>query len=318
MSPDPRAQIILAAAYRPKAVRMWQMDVAQARHAFFKLCAAYGAPAEVLSSMTDKVLARPPALGGPLRLRVYRPLGAAPGEVLPAVLWIHGGGWTLGTLDDYDVLCRTLCNHSGAAVLALDYRLAPEHPYPAAVEDAQFALDWLAARTAELNIDPARIAIAGDSAGGNLAAVTAIATRDAGWPRLCAQVLAYPATDQLSQRPSHRQFADGFLLDEATIRWFQNHYLPDPELKADWQASPLWSPRLDGLPPALVLIAACDVLADDGRAYADALRAAGTEAWLDVLPGMIHGFLNLGRLLPDAGSSLARIGAWLREVFSRA
>jgi len=315
---DPRAEIILAAAYRPNAPRMWQMSVAQARHAFFKLCVAYGAAPEGVASSTDLELARPPQAGGPLRLREYRPAGVPTDTFLPAILWIHGGGWTLGTLEDYDVLCRALCNASGASLLALDYRLAPEHPYPAAVEDAQFALDWVAARSESLRIDPGRVAIAGDSAGGNLAAVTAIAARDAGWPRLCAQVLVYPAVDQLSQRPSHTAFADGFLLDEGTIRWFQGNYLPDSEHKTDWQASPLQAAWLGDLPESLVLIAECDVLADDGRAYVEALEAAGTLARLEVAPGMIHGFLNLGRLLPAAGASVALIGAWLRERFSRA
>ncbi len=312
---DPRAANLLAAAYRVGAPRTHEMSVAQARHAFRKLLAVYGTPAEAVAAVLDVSMPRPPAAGGALLARLFRPHGAPAAQRLPVLLWFHGGGWTLGDVASYDPLCRTLANASGVAVFSVNYRLAPEHPFPAAVEDACFALDWLAAHGAELGLDTLRIGIGGDSAGGNLAAVATLAARDANWPPIRLQCLVYPATDLTSTRASHAAYGEGFLLDEATVRWFLQGYLPDSE-PAQWRVSPLNAAWLGGLPPALLVTAACDPLTDDCIAYADALAQAGAAVERLHVPGMIHGFLALGKIFPQAGETIARIGIALETALA--
>lgn len=313
---DARAAAILAAAYRAGAPRMHELGVTQARHAFRKLFLAYGAAPEPVASVLDVPMPRPQAAGGLLFSRLFRPHCERGHHRLPVMLWLHGGGWTLGDVELYDPLCRAMANASGAAILSLDYRLAPEHPFPAAVEDAGFALDWLAARAGDLGLDAQRVAIGGDSAGGNLAAVTAIAARDAGWPHLQHLCLVYPATDMVSSRPSRAAFGDGYLLDETTIRWFLANYLPPGAEPCDPRVSPLNATWLGGLPPTLLVTAGCDPLTDDVRAFGEALRAAGVAVEGIDVAGMIHGFLPLGRAFPQATETVVRIGTALRTAFA--
>lgn len=253
-----------------------------------------------------------PGPGGKVPIRLYRPEGAT--GALPVTLYLHGGGWVIGDLEVFDALCRRLCLASGAAVASVDYRLAPEHRFPAAIEDAQAALAFLRDEAAALGIDPGRIAVGGDSAGGNLATVLALHDRGATRP-LAAQLLIYPATDMRADHPSVRENARGLMLEAETMEWFYGHYLGDDALRHDWRASPLLAEDLSGLPQALVLTAGFDPLRDEGRAYADALSAAGTAAQYVCFARQIHGFVSMTRITPEAETAIDLSGSFLRRAF---
>ena len=275
--------------------------------------AAYGAASEVLE-LPRAPLPRVQDFGiavregGVLGARLYAPsLGA-----LPLLLYLHGGGFTIGNLETHDSLCRQLALRSGAAVVALDYRLAPEHRFPVAVHDAWDALQWLAAHGASLQLDATRLAVGGDSAGGTLAAVCAILARDAGLP-LRQQLLITPGTAAHADTVSHRLFADGFLLDAAGIAWFFDHYI-DPARRTDWRFAPLLADDLEGVAPACVILAECDPLVDEGLAYADRLRAAGVRVHLELYRGLTHDFIKMGRVLPEAPAAQAIAGDALKEA----
>jgi acetyl esterase len=253
---------------------------------------------------------------GPVPLRLYRPRGVASGTPLPALVYYHGGGWVIGDLDTHDVVCRQLAEQSGIAVVSVDYRLAPEHKFPAAVDDAFAALAWAAGGGAAHGIDGRRLAVGGDSAGGNLAAVVSILARDQGGPAVSFQLLVYPVTDMASNAPSHTAFANGYLLTQDSMRWFIDHYLPSPKDASDWRASPRLAPSLQGLPPALVMTAGYDPLRDEGDEYARQLREAGNVVDHVCYGGMIHGFVGMGRLVATANRAIAHAGASLRQVFA--
>nr|WP_114912031.1 alpha/beta hydrolase [Acidibrevibacterium fodinaquatile] len=255
--------------------------------------------------------------GGAIPARLYRPLGSAPNATLPALIYFHGGGWVIGDLDTHDVVCRQIANGSGGAVVSVDYRLAPEHKFPAAVEDAIAATAWIAAHGATLGIDTARLAVGGDSAGGNLAAVVALDARDRDGPKLIQQTLIYPATESTMSHPSHERFAEGLLLTRPTMKWFLGHYLRGAEDLADWRVSPLRATSLADLPPALVLTAGYDPLCDEGEDYAARLAAAGVPVTRVRVEGMIHGFLTMGKLIPAANEAVAMIAAALKIAFAR-
>ena len=252
----------------------------------------------------------PSAEGTPLPARLY---ANAHDERLPVLLYLHGGGFTIGGLDTHDSLCRQIALHSGAAVLALDYRLAPEHRFPTAVDDAWAALRWLAAQAAALGLDGTRLAVGGDSAGATLAAVCAIHARDIGLP-LRLQLLITPGTTAHADTPSHRQFAHGYLLDGDDIAWFFDQYI-DYAQRTDWRFAPLEADALEGVAPACVVLAECDPLVDEGIAYADRLRAAGVPVALELYRGVTHDFIKLGRVLPEAEAAHAAIGAALQAAF---
>jgi acetyl esterase len=240
-------------------------------------------------------LALPAADGTPLKARLYAEAQAAD---LPVLLYLHGGGFTVGSLNTHDSLCRQLALRSGGAVLSLDYRLAPQHRFPTAVNDVWSGLQWLRAQARALELDAGRIAIGGDSAGGTLAAVAALQARDAGLP-LSLQLLITPGTTAHADTASHRRFAHGYLLEEPTIRWFFDHYI-DPAERTDWRFAPLLAPELDGVAPACVVLAECDPLVDEGLAYADRLRASGVAVELELYRGVTHDFIKLGRSIPEA------------------
>lgn len=250
--------------------------------------------------------------GGLLPLRVYAPAGAT--RPHPVLVYFHGGGWTIGDLDTHDVVCRTLCAGSGCAVAAVDYRLAPEHRFPAAADDAHAAVRWLREAGAAAGLDATRLALGGDSAGANLAAVTAIAMRDAGEPAAKLQLLIYPATDMRAIAPSHASNGQGYLLTADTIAYFRNHYIPDPAQWSNWRASPLLAADLSRLPPALVLTAGYDPLRDEGRQYADALSAAGNRAQYVCFERQLHGFVTMGRVIDEANTALDLCGAVLARA----
>ena len=277
--------------------------------------ASYTAGAEVLEP-PRAALARvepvqvPANDGALLDARLYAPSN----DVLPVLLYLHGGGFTIGNLETHDSLCRQIALRSEAAVLALDYRLAPEHRFPCAVDDSWAALRWLAAHAGELGLDAARLAVGGDSAGGTLAAVTAIHARDIGVP-LSLQLLITPGTTAHADTPSHREFAHGYLLEAETIAWFFDQYIAH-EQRRDWRFAPLEADDVDDVAPACVELAECDPLVDEGIAYADKLRAAGVAVELDLVRGVTHDFIKMGRVLPEAAASQALIGAALKTAFA--
>lgn len=241
-----------------------------------------------------------PGPAGPIPVRVYRPAGDAP---QPVVVFFHGGGWVIGSLHTHDGICRALADALGCVVVSVDYRLAPEHPFPAAVDDAFAATRWVQEHAAELGGDPRRVAIAGDSAGGHLAAVSAIQARDAEIP-LAFQLLVYPAVEHEFDRPSMHENAEGYFVTTADMRWFYGHFLADGSQASDWRVSPIHAPDLAGLPPALVITAQYDPLRDQGRAYAEALRAAGNEVEERCYDGVFHGFFSMQSLLDVAKVAL--------------
>lgn len=262
----------------------------------------------------------PPAVGdttdtdlGAFTVRSYRPAGGHPDSVLGALLYLHGGGWTIGDLDTHDTLCRTLCNDAGVAVFSVDYRMGPEHKFPAAVDDTMTALQWLIDNAAQLRIDPSRVAVGGDSAGGNLAAVASLISRDSGGPALAMQLLIYPATDQRAGHDSHQRNGDGYLLTRATMDWFRDQYHADPAEYLDWRASPLLAQSHHNLPPAFLLTAGFDPLVDEGHAYGDALRSAGCEVESVCYERQIHGFITMGRVIDEANQAVSDCSQALRR-----
>ena len=242
--------------------------------------------------------------------RLYAPSN----DKLPVTLYLHGGGFTIGDLETHDSLCRQLALRSGCAVLALDYRLAPEHRFPAAVDDAWAALAWLHDHADTLGLDGSRLAVAGDSAGGTLAASTAFYARDGGLP-LALQLLITPGTASEPTTPSHRLFANGFLLDAANIDWFFGHYIDDAQ-RHDWRFAPQEAEDHSGLAPACVVLAECDPLVDEGLAYADTLRAAGVPVSLELFRGVTHDFIKMARHIPEALMALNACADALRNHLS--
>jgi acetyl esterase len=253
---------------------------------------------------------------GPIPLRLYRPKGSSPAESLPVLVYYHGGGWVIGDLDTHDTLCRELANSAGCAVVAVDYRMGPEHRFPAAVDDSLAAARWIRDHAGELGIDASRMAVGGDSAGGNLAAVVALAARDAGDLPLAFQLLIYPATDQRRGAASHTTNGQGYLLTSDTITYFHDHYITQPEQDLDWRCSPLLHERHAGLPPAFVLTAGYDPLRDEGLHYAQALTEAGVAATLVNFERQIHGFILMGKAIDEANVAVQLCAAQLRAALS--
>ena len=248
---------------------------------------------------------------GQVPLRSYRPAGTQPADELPALVYFHGGGWVIGDLDTHDVLCRQLANGARCAVYSVDYRMGPEFPFPAAVEDCMAATRFVAGRHP-------RIAVGGDSAGGNLATVVALLARDALAPDIAFQLLIYPATDQRAQHPSIRKNGEGYLLTQKAMQYFQAQYLPRKEDRLDWRASPLLARSLAGLPPAYVITAGYDPLVDEGREYAERMAKAGVEVAYREYADMVHGFILFGGVVDTANAAVAEcceklLACWNRE-----
>ena len=268
-------------------------------------------PVIEVGSVSDRVA---PGPDGDLPVRIFRPQAPAPSTGVPAIVYFHGGGFVLGDLDTYDRGCRALCVGTDAVVVSVDYRLAPEHPFPAAVRDADAARQWVRAEAAELGVDPTQMAVAGDSAGGTLTTVTAINARAEAGPPLRAQLLIYPGTEMGADTPSRRTYAAaGYFLRRPTIAFFEHCYLGESGARTDPGASPLLTPDLSGLPPAHIVLPECDPLHDEGLAYAERLRAAGVDVTVTEWAGMFHGFFNLGHLLPEAAAASTAAYEWLRS-----
>lgn len=256
-----------------------------------------------------------PAPHGAIPARIYTPKTLRKTNGLaPCLVFYHGGGWVIGDLDSHDVVCRKLAHEGELIVISIDYRLAPEHKFPAAVDDAITAVKWVASNAKDLDIDAGRLMVGGDSAGGNLAAVVALAARDANGPKIAGQVLIYPATDFAMKHPSHSEPETSILLTHSVIKWFCNHYLSGPADIDNWQASPARAKTLADLPPAYVLTAGGDPLRDEGDEYAGRLKEAGVPVTYKHFPGQFHGFFTMGKLLPQANVAASDIATWMKSL----
>ncbi len=256
-----------------------------------------------------------PSPAGSIPARIYTPLKLRKAnDLAPCLVFFHGGGWVIGDLDSHDVVCRKLADEGQLIVIAVDYRLAPEHKFPAAGDDAIAATKWIADHARQLGVDASRLTVGGDSAGGNLAAVVAISARDGNGPAIAGQVLIYPATDFAMTHPSHSEPETSLLLTHSVIKWFRDHYLNGAADVGDWRASPARANTLIGLPPAYVLTAGADPLRDEGDEYAGRLKEAGVAVTHRTFPGQFHGFFTMGKLLQQANVAASEIGAWLKTL----
>jgi acetyl esterase len=305
----PQAERFLAQLREQRQPPLETQPVERSRNALlltsglFKDCPA-------VARFEDRAIAGP---GGPLRVRLYWPKGDGP---FGACLYFHGGGWVLNSVDTHDDLCRRLCDASGCVIVSVDYRLAPEHRYPAAIDDGYAALEWVAAHAAEVGIDPARIAVSGDSAGGNIAAVLCLMSRDRRGPPIRFQALVYPIVDCDLNRQSCLENAEGYFLTRSQMIWFWDQYLPDVPRRAEPYASPLRAASHAGLPPAYILTAEFDPLRDEGEAYAETLRRAGVAVTLHRYDGLIHAFMRRVEIFDAAKQAIAEMGQALRTALT--
>ena len=304
MSLHPQVVQVLERAARSPLPQLYDVPAHIARRIYRDTRAALSPKAPEVAEV--RLLIAP----GQVALRYYRPQGAKAEEQLPALVYFHGGGWVIGDLDTHDVLCRQLANGARCAVYSVDYRLAPEHPFPAPVEDCIAALKFVAGRHR-------RVAVGGDSAGGNLATVVSLHARDHGGPPIAFQLLIYPATDQRAQHPSIRRNGEGYLLTKKSMDYFQAQYLPRKEDLLDWRASPLLVKSLAGLPPAYLITAGYDPLLDEGREYAERMAKEGVEVAYREYPDMVHGFILFGGALDTANAAVAECCEKLRICWKR-
>lgn len=306
MPVDPQIQVLLDKGAGVPATHT--LSVAEARRQYEARIAVM-APAPEMADVSERHIDGP---GGPLRLRIYRPAGSGP---LPLIVFFHGSGFVLCNLDTHDGMCRRLAAGIDAVVVSVDYRLAPEHKFPAGPDDCLAATRWAAANAAALNADPSRLMLAGDSAGGNMAAVTALRLRDEGGPALSGQILLYPVTDYHEPgTPSYEENAEGYGLTRQTMRWFWNHYLNDAAEADNPWASPLRHPDLGGLPPAFIVSAEYDPLRDEAERYGERLRAAGIPAEVTRCAGMNHGFMFWCGRVDGADAAMAQTCDWARRT----
>jgi len=305
---DPEVQLLLRLMALSGGLQLETMTPEAAREAIGSTTRALGGEPAAVAHVDPHAI---PGPAGEIPARLYRPYGGTVAR--PLVVYFHGGGWVLGDLDTHDGLCRFLAVWAGVNVLAVDYRLAPEQRFPAAVDDALAAFRWAAGHADALVSDPQRVGVAGDSAGGNLAAVVArLAVREGG-PRPAHQLLIYPVTDLASKHPSYRLFGNGFFLTEAHMDWYRDHYLPDEASRRDPRVSPLLAEDLSGLAPACVVTAGFDPLRDEGEGYARRLEEAGVAVVRQRHEGMIHGFANSTGLLASARRAMEQVATALKE-----
>jgi acetyl esterase len=289
----------------------WEAGPIEARRLVEERAPLLGGPPEEVGSIEDRILETPE---GSVPVRIYRPF-APPAEALPALLWYHGGGWVVGSLDTHEVPCRALANRAGCVVVAVDYRMAPEHPYPAAVADSWTALLWVFEHAGEIGVDPARLAVGGDSAGGNLAAVMTLRAAERGHPELVAQLLIYPVTDVDLGTESYRLNGSGYGLSRDLMRWYIEQYAPDAITHRDEALAPLKAMSVHGLPPALVVTCEFDPLLAEGEAYARRLADAGVPTTLLREEGMIHGYFRWAGVTDRAAKTYDDCAAVLRRAF---
>jgi acetyl esterase len=299
----------LRAAGRPKT---WQLSPPEAREGLLALAKLADAKDVPIGMVLDGAIRRPASL---IRYRSYTPHGPA-GERLPALVYFHGGGFVIGSLDTHDGFCRLLANASACRVIAIDYRLAPEHRFPAGLDDCYAAVRYVAEHPETFGIDPDRLAVGGDSAGGNLAAVVCLLAKLAATPAIALQLLLCPITDAQPGTASRREYAEGFLLENASIDWFLRHYLPTEADLTEFRISPLRAPDLSGLPPAHIHTAEFDPLRDEGAAYADRLKACGVNVHYVCHTGMIHHFYALAESIPYGRRMLHEAGRRIKEALA--
>jgi acetyl esterase len=304
---DPQLQAMRDQRQRDGVAPLYTMSLADARAADLASIRASGGTPEPVYGVLDTTFADLP-------IRVYRPSAARP---LPVLVYFFGGGWVLGTIDTADGISRALANAAGCLVVVVGYRLAPEHPFPAAVQDCYATVRWVAEHAAELGADPTRIAVGGDSAGGNLTAATTLLTRDFGGPDLVGQLLVYPNTDQLADDGSLRDNADPWLFNRHSVEWYGRHYLTGPDDAANPLASPMRAETLKGLPPALVITAEFDPLRDQGERYAHRLTEEGVPTELTRYDGMAHGFFAMAGTVDAGRTAIEQAAARLRGWFAR-
>ncbi len=306
---DPQLQKMRDQRERDNIPPLYTMSLADGRAADLASIRAGGGEPEPVHEVTELKI---PGPDGELPLRVYRPLAERP---LPVLLYFFGGGWVLGAIDTADGVARSLANSSGAVVAVVGYRLAPEHPFPAAIDDCYATVRWVAGHAAEIGVDATRLAVGGDSAGGNLAAAVALRVRDGGDLVLAGQLLVYPNTDQLADDESMRAFDDPFMFNRHSVAWYREHYLADPGDAASPLASPLRAESLAGLPPALVITAEYDPLRDQGEAYARRLAQDGVQVELSRYPGMAHGFFTMIGTVDASRAAITQAASQLRAWF---
>lgn len=307
---DPLAKAFLDQVTMLGRPKIWQMPVPEARKSAAAVMKFFGAKDVPVGKIENVEM---PGPGGDLKLRVYTPV-AAGSEGLPAMVFFHGGGFTIGDLDTHDGSCRLFAQESGCRIVAVDYRLGPEHKFPAAVEDAFAAVKWIEGNASAFGIDANRIAVGGDSAGGNLAAVVCQLAKGEGGPKLAYQLLMFPMTQFGAAFESLRLFGAGFLMERQSLDWFTQNYLPSDVDIYDPRISPLAAPDLSGLPPAYLMLAGCDPLHDEGKAYAEKLRAAGVGVTIADYPGMLHSFVHMQAVLPQAFEALSASAKAMRRA----
>jgi acetyl esterase len=308
MALDPQARAVLDQMAEAGGPPLNELSVNEARQGAVAMAAMQG-PAEPVAGIEDRKLSGP---GGNLPIRIYAPFGKGP---FPVLLYFHGGGWVIGDIESSDGLCRSLANAVGCIVVSVDYRLAPEHPFPAAADDAYYATLWTARNASGFGGDPSRIAVCGDSAGGNLAAVVAQMARDRGEPSIQFQLLIYPVTDGACDTPSYNENAEGYFLTRDAMQWFWRHYVQNDADHSHPYASPLRASSLADLPAALVMTAEFDPLRDEGERYAERMRVAGTPVQLTRYDGMIHGFFTMGGIIDQGKTAIRQSAAALRAAF---
>jgi acetyl esterase len=288
-----------------------EMTPAEAREQMEATARARKAESLPVAGVEERMILGP---AGEIRVRLYQPQAAPP---MPAIVYYHGGGHVIGSLDTHDFVARNLCAGAGALVASIDYRMGPEHKFPAAVDDSLAALQWVHANAQSLGADPERIGVHGDSAGANLAAVVALLARDAGSPKLRLQSLVYPVADYSLVGESYDKYATGYgILTKDAMVWFRGHYLRSPDDANDWRASPIKAASLAGVAPAIVVTAECDVLHDDGERYAEALRRAGVPVEYREFPGMIHAFFGMAPVVDDAMNAQRLVWDAFKRAFA--
>jgi acetyl esterase len=309
MTLDPQVKALLDGMAAAGGTPMSEMSAAEARAMYLQLKDPLDVP---IGKVEDQSV---PGPGGDVPVRLYTPVASGGGS-LPALVFFHGGGWVIGDLDTHDALCRTLANESGCKVVAVDYRLAPEHNCPAAVDDCYAAVEWVEKNGSSLGIDVNGIGVAGDSAGGNLAAVVCQLAKARKGPSIHHQLLIYPVTDTKTDTATYQSFGEGFFLEKATMEWFIDLYAGSDFDRTDPLIAPLREGDLSGLPPAYVITAGHDVLKAEGAAYADALKSAGVEVTYIDYPGMIHGFFNLQGMVDASRPAVAAAAVAVGKALS--
>jgi acetyl esterase len=308
---DPQVQAVLDKIRAAGNPEYWQMTPQRARDWHNRKAGLLDVKPEAVFKTSDRSIRGP---RGNIPVRIFIPRRAP--QPFPVLVWLHGGGHVVGSLDSYDALCRQLALQGDCLVVSVGYRLAPEHKFPAGVEDSFAALQWLAEDAAEIGGDPNRLAIGGDSAGGNLAAVCAILARDAGSPNLLMQLLVYPRTAPDEELPSHHEFAEGHLLTRKTILWFHQHYRASDADRQDFRYAPLICKDLSRLPPTLIIVGECDPLRDDGIVYAERLQREGNIVELTNYPGMIHPFFSMGGAVDAGRRAVTQVASTVARAFN--